>query len=204
MTKRRDLIKNTTQGTTGIAIGGIGMNPKAYDSIIGANERINVAVIGIRNQGNVHIDRWCNLRESHNVRIKTICDPDERLFESRSRTIMDKTGDKPLTEWDLRRVFDDRDITAVSIVTPNHWHALATIWACQAGKHVYVEKPVCHNIFEGRKMVEAGIKYKMHIQHGSSVAAGEAMDFLHSGGIGKIYMVRGLCLHRRDSYGMSE
>jgi len=204
MTKRKESTGKSTLSSAGIAIGGIGMSSKTYGSIIGANERINVAVIGIRNQGSVHIDRWCGLKDSHNVRIKTICDADERLFPSRSKTIMEKTGVKPRTEWDMRKVYEDKDITAVSIVTPNHWHALATIWACQAGKHVYVEKPVSHNIFEGRKMVEAGIKYKVHIQHGSSVAAGEAMDFLHSGGIGKIFMVRGLCLHRRESYGMSE
>jgi predicted dehydrogenase len=78
---------------------------------------------------------------------------------------------------------------------------LATVWAAQAGKHVYVEKPVSHNIFEGRRMVDAGNKYKVHIQHGASPARGEAMDFLLGGGIGKVYMVRGLCLHRRDSYG---
>ena len=204
MTKRREFIKKSALGSAGIAIGGMGFSSKMYASILGANERINVAVIGIRNQGSVHIDRWCSLKDSHNVVIKTICDTDEQLFESRSKTVVDKTGVQPKTEWDMRKVFDDKDINAVSIVTPNHWHALATIWACQAGKHVYVEKPVSHNIFEGRKMVEAGIKYKVHIQHGASPATGEAMDFLHSGGIGDVYMGRGLCLHRRDSYGMAK
>ena len=94
-----------------------------------------------------------------------------------SKQCQDKSGFKPTTEWDMRKVFDNKDIHAVSFATPNYWHALGTIWACQAGKHVYVEKPVSHNIFEGRKMIEAGIKYKVHIQHGSGVAAGEAMDF---------------------------
>lgn len=204
MTERREFIKKSAIGSAGIAIGGLGFSSASYARISGANERIHVAVIGIRNQGNVHINRWCDLKDSHNVVIKTLCDADERLFESRSKTVYEKTNGKPATEWDLRKVYDDKDIDAVSIVTPNHWHSLATIWACQAGKHVLVEKPVSHNIFEGRKMVEAGIKYKVHVQHNSSVPAGEAMDFLHNGGIGDVYMARGLCLHRRDSYGMGE
>jgi predicted dehydrogenase len=203
MTKRREFLKKTAAGSAGIAIGGMGFSPKSFASIIGANDRINLAVIGIRNQGSVHINRWCALKDSHNVVVRTICDADERLFDSRSKLVTEKSGVTPKTEWDMRKVFDDKDIHAVSIVTPNHWHALATIWACQAGKHVYVEKPVSHNIFEGRKMVEAGIRYKVHIQHGASPARGEALDFLHSGGIGKVYMVRGLCLHRRDSYGFA-
>ena len=203
MTERREFIKKSALGTGSIAIGAMGFSAKTYGSIIGANERINVAVIGIRNQGKFHINNWCGLKDSHNVVVKTICDADERLFESRSKIVLEKTGVTPKTEWDMRRVFEDKDIHAVSVVTPNHWHALATIWACQAGKHVYVEKPVSHNIFEGRKMVEAGIKYKVHIQHGASPARGEAIDFLHNGGIGKVYMVRGLCLHHRDSYGLA-
>ncbi len=203
MAQRREFIKKSALGSAGITIGGMGFSPKSYASIIGANERINVAVIGIRNQGSVHINRWCALKDSHNVIVKTICDADERLFPSRSKIVSDKTGLTPKTEWDMRKVFDDKDIDAVSVVTPNHWHALATIWACQAGKHVYVEKPVSHNIFEGRKMVEAGIKYKRHIQHGASPARGEALDFLNGGGIGKVYMVRVLCLHHRDSYGFA-
>ena len=204
MTKRREFIKKSVLGSAGIAIGGMGLSSKTYNSIIGANDRINLAQIGIRNQGSVHINNWCDLKDSHNVVIKTLCDADEQLFESRSKIVVDKTGTKPLTEWDMRKVFDDKEIDAVSIVIPNHWHALATIWACQAGKHVYVEKPVSHNIFEGRKMVEAGAKYKVHIQHGSSPATGEAMDFLHNGGIGAVYMARVLILHPRDSYGMAK
>ena len=203
MTQRREFIKKSALGSGAIAIGAMGFSRKSYASIVGANERINLAIIGIRNQGMVHINRFCELKESHNVVIKTLCDADERLFASRLKAVSDKTGATPGTEWDMRKVFEDKDIHAVSIVTPNHWHALATVWACQAGKHVYVEKPVSHNIFEGRKMVEAGIKYKRHIQHGASPARGEALDFLLSGGIGKVYMVRGLVLHRRDSYGIA-
>jgi predicted dehydrogenase len=208
MTKRRDFIRKSVMGTAGIAIGGIGFSSKSYASIMGANERISLAVIGIRNQGGFHIESWCNLKDSHNVQLKTLCDTDEQLFDSRSKMVIEKTGAKPLTEWDLRKVLDDKDIDAVSIVTPNHWHALATIWACQAGKHVYVEKPASYNILEGRKMVEAARKYNLMVQVGlnnrSSANVIEAIKFLHDGGIGEVYMARGLCYKARDSYGIAK
>lgn len=208
MTQRRDFIKKSALGTAGVAIGGLGFSSKSYASIIGANERIKLAVIGIRNQGEVHINSWCNIKDSHNVVVKTICDADEQLFASRSKLIVEKTGEKPLTEWDMHKVFDDKEIDAVSIVTPNHWHALATVWACQAGKHVYVEKPASHNIWEGRKMIEAARKYNLHVQVGlnnrSSANVREAIKFLHDGGIGEVFMARALCFKARDSYGLSK
>ncbi len=206
--KRREFIKKSVMGTAGVATGGIGFSAKSYASIMGANERINLAVIGIRNQGTVHINRFCGLKDSHNVAVKTLCDTDEQLFEPAAKIVTQKTGVKPATEWDLRNVLDDKDIHAVSIVTPNHWHALATIWACQAGKHVYVEKPASHNIWEGRKMVEAARKYKLRVQVGfnnrSSSNVIEAIKFLHDGGIGDVFMARALCFKARDSYGMAK
>ena len=206
--RRRDFLKNSAIGTAGIATGAIGFSAKSYASIVGANERINVAVIGIRNQGTVHIKSFCGLRDSHNVVVKTLCDTDELLFEPASRIVTQQTGVKPLMEWDLHRVLDDKDIHAVSIATPNHWHALATIWACQAGKHVYVEKPASHNIWEGRKMVEAARKYNLRVQVGlnnrSSTNVIEAIQFLHDGGIGEVFMARALCFKARDSYGIAE
>jgi len=102
--------------------------------------------------------RWCDIKDLANVRLKTPCDTDEQYFAERSKTVFDKTGVRPLTEWDMLKVFDDKDIDAVSMAIPNHWHALATIWGCQSGKHVHVEKPACHNMFEGRKMIEAARK----------------------------------------------
>jgi predicted dehydrogenase len=208
MTERRDFIKKSLLGVAGLTIGGMGLSAKSYASIIGANDRINMAVIGIRNQGSAHINAWCGLKDSHNVRLKTLCDTDERLFDSRAKIVTDKTGTKPLTEWDLHKVLDDKEIDAVSIVTPNHWHALATIWACQAGKHVYVEKPAMHDIWEGRKIIEAARKYDRRVQVGlnnrSIPSVREAIKFLHNGGIGEVYMARGLCYKARDSFGMAK
>src|SRR5215210_1808677 len=205
MTERRDFIKKSVMGAAGAAMG---FSAKSYASIKGANDRINMAVIGIRNQGSVHIDSWCKLKDSHNVHLKTLCDTDEQLFASRSKMVLDETGAKPLTEWDMQKVLADKEIDAVSIVTPNHWHALATIWACQAGKHVYVEKPAMHNIWEGRKMIEAARKYDRRVQVGlnnrSILNVREAVKFLHDGGIGDVYLARGICYKARDSFGMAK
>ncbi len=207
MTKRREFIKKSVSGAAGIAMGGLGFSAKSYGSIIGANDRINLAVIGIRNQGTVHLNRFCALRDSHNVVVRTLCDPDELLFDPASRIVTERTGVEPSIEWDIRKVLDDRDVHAVSIVTPNHWHALATVWACQAGKHVYVEKPASHNIWEGRKMVEAARKYDRRVQVGlnnrSSENVREAIRFLREGGIGDVFMARALCFKARDSYGIA-
>lgn len=207
MTERRDFIKKSLIGTAGIAIGGMGLSAKSYASIVGANERINVAVIGIRGQGNGHIGKWCALKDNRNVFLKTICDVDEDLFAERAKNIEQQIGTKPVTEWDMRKVFDDKEIDAVSVATPNHWHALATIWAAQAGKHVYCEKPSNHNVFEGRKMIEAARKYNVRVQVGfqnrSIDNVMEAMKFLHEGGIGDVYLAKGLCYKPRDSYGIS-
>ncbi|MSU25560.1 MAG: twin-arginine translocation signal domain-containing protein [Opitutus sp.] len=207
-TNRRDFLKTSAIGTAGIAIGGMGFSAKSYAAITGANERINLAVIGLRNQGTVHLTSYCSLKESHQVYLRALCDTDEALFAPALKLVAEKSGQTPTTHWDLRTVFDDKAIDAVSIVVPNHWHALATVWACQAGKHVYVEKPASHNIWEGRKMIEAGRKYGRRVQVGlnnrSSQNVREAMAFLHKGGIGEIYLARALCFKARDSYGLTK
>src|SRR5688500_11930717 len=207
-TNRREFIKSGIIGTTGVSIGGMGFSAKSYAAISGANERINVAVIGIRNQGTVHLNSWCGLKDSHNVHIQSLCDTDEQLFAPGVKLVEQKTGTKPTTHSDLRAVLDDKEINAVSIVTPNHWHALAAIWACQAGKHVYVEKPASHNIWEGRKMVEAARKYNLRMQVGlnnrSSKNVREAIAFLHSGGNGADCMGLALVFKARASYGVVE
>src|SRR5690606_24964229 len=163
MTKRRDFIKKTVAGSAAVALTGVGLNAKNYSSVIGANDRVTLAVIGIRGQGNGHIDKWCSLKDNRNVFLKTLWVVDYNLFSERVAKVEKATGMAPTTTWDMRRVFDDKDIDAVSMATPNHWHALGTIWACQAGKHVYVEKPSSHNVYEGRKMIEAARKYDRRV-----------------------------------------
>ncbi|MET0241955.1 MAG: Gfo/Idh/MocA family oxidoreductase [Flavitalea sp.] len=207
MTKRREFIKQTLKGSAGVIIGGMGFSAKSYAGIIGSNERINVAVIGVRGQGGTHISNWCKLKDNRNVYLKTLCDVDEGEWAKAAKSVVDQSGITPTTEWDMHKVFADKDIHAVSFAVPNHWHALGTILASQAGKHVYVEKPASHNIFEGRKMIEAARKYNVRVQVGfqnrSIANVREAMKFLHEGGIGDVYMARGLCYKPRASFGIA-
>ena len=114
MTERRAFIKKSLLGGAGIAVAGMGLSAKSYASILGANDRINLAVIGIRGQGGNHINQWCNLKDNRNVRIRTLCDVDEQFFAEKSKVVVEKSGVTPLTQWDMRRVFDDPEIDAVN------------------------------------------------------------------------------------------
>ena len=147
MTNRRDFIKTTAAGAAGIAIGGMSLSAKSYNQVAGSNDRIIMAVAGLRSRGRDHIGSWCALKDNRNVRIKTICDVDNQFFPQAAKLILDRSGEIAATESDMRRVFEDKDIDAVSFGLPNHWHALSAIWACQAGKHVYAEKPASHNLW---------------------------------------------------------
>jgi predicted dehydrogenase len=136
------------------------------------------------------------------VRIATLCDPDESLFADRAKLV---AGGKPKIESDLRRVLDDQNIDCVCIAMPNFWHALATVWACQAGKDVYVEKPATYCIAEGHKMIAAGKKYDRVVQNGTHQRAHsgrrEAVKLLHEGLLGPLYLVRAFIYNPRDSIG---
>jgi len=169
----------------------------------GANERIRVAVIGIRGMGQNHIKSYQALP---NVQVAALCDVDENLFPDRLQNLfINKNKPKPKLYTDIRKLLEDKDIDAVSIVTPNHWHALAAIWSIQAGKHVSVEKPCCHNIYEGQKLVEAARKYNVIVQDGaeqrSNPCALSAEKFLREGGLGEVYLSKGLCYKWRDTIG---
>lgn len=171
-------------------------------NVFGANDRINAAVLGVNGRGKSHIKSLMSLK---NVQVTTLCDPDMDLLKERQKDFKDKYGADVALEQDLRSVYDDKDIDVVSIASPNHWHALSVIWACQAGKDCYVEKPGSHNIWEGRKMVEAAHKYDRIVQHGvqlrSSPAVNDAIKLLREGYIGRVYMARGLVFRWRPSIG---
>jgi len=168
------------------------------------SNRVNVAVVGLRGRGREHIEIFGALPES---RVAAVCDIDQAQTERAVQLVEKVQGARPKTYQDLRKLLEDKDIDAVSIATCNHWHALATIWACQAGKDVYVEKPASHNIFEGRKMVEAARRYGRIVQVGmqSRTTAHKirAIELLRQGAIGKLYMAKGLCFKRRPSIGRS-
>ena len=168
-----------------------------------ANDRVRVAVVGIHGMGQSHIKAYQALP---NVEVAALCDVDANLFAPViKRHFTDKNLRAPKTYTDLRKLLEDKEIDAVSIVTPNHWHALAAIWTIQAGKHVSVEKPCCHNVYEGRKLVEAAQKYKVLVQDGaeqrSNPCAQSMARFLHGGGLGEVYMAKGICYKWRNTIG---
>jgi predicted dehydrogenase len=154
-----------------------------------ANGRIQLAVLGVNGRGGDHIRGFQRLPD---VDIVALCDPDRSLLDKRAAEFQEQHGRKVETYQDLRKLFENKKIDAVSVATPNHWHSLAAIWACQAGKDVYVEKPGTHNVWEGRKLVEAAKKYNRIVQHGvqlrSSEALQEAVEHLRKCTIGNVYM----------------
>jgi predicted dehydrogenase len=166
--------------------------------VFGAGDRVRVAVCGLRGRGKDHIDAFSRIR---NVEIAALCDVDETILSKRRGEV----GGSPRTVVDVRRLLDDPSIDAISIATPNHWHALMAIWACQAGKDVYVEKPCSHNLWEGRQLVRAAEKYRRIVQHGTQLrstrAAIDAIERLHHGTFGEVYLARGVCFKRRDTIG---
>jgi predicted dehydrogenase len=170
-----------------------------------ANDRVRIAIVGVGSRGSAHIREILPVA---NVEIAALVDPDGRRTEQAASTIFQKTGKRPRLESDMRRVFDDKSIDAVTIATTNHWHALTAIWAMQAGKDAYVEKPVSHNVFEGLQLVAAARKY-------NRIAAGgtqrrwwgrfrKAVELIHAGAIGDIYQGNFFFPGGRDSIGIKE
>ncbi|MBN2413996.1 Gfo/Idh/MocA family oxidoreductase [candidate division KSB1 bacterium] len=198
---RRDFMSTSAKTAAGVAAVSTAFSTIPA-KVLGANDKIRIAVSGIRSRGGNHIEEWCKIP---GVEVVYIVDPDENLFPQRIEQVETLQGKKPKTEVDIRKVLDDKDVDAISTACPDHWHALQGIWACQAGKHVYAEKPLTHNIREGRKFIEAARKYNRIVQCGmqnrSIYGVQKAMEFLHSGELGDVYMAKGLCFKPRDSIG---
>src|SRR5258705_9686844 len=146
------------------------------------NDTVRVACVGIRGQGNSHIREYSKMA---NVEIAALCDVDENVLNKRLGEVESCGKKRPAAFTDVRKLLEDKSIDAISIATPNHWHSLIGIWACQAGKDVYCEKPCSHNIFEGRQLVAAAKKYNRIVQHGSQWRSNpgmvEAMKHLSDG-----------------------
>ena len=171
----------------------------------GANDRINVAIVGLGGRGSAHLGIYSRLAEA---KVVGLCDVNQAAREKSQATLLKNTGDKAKEYEDMREVFADKSVDAVSIATPNHWHALAAIWAMKAGKDVYGEKPACYNIYEGQKMIETlkATKRVMQVgsQHRSTPFKMKAIEAIHGGLIGKVYSSKGLCYKRRASIGHKE
>ena len=169
------------------------------------NDTIRVACVGLKGRGTAHIRAYPRIP---NVEIAALCDVDESVLAERLADVEKATGKRPATFTDLRKLLEDKSIDAISIATPNHHHTLQTIWGCQAGKDVYVEKPLSHNMFESRQIVAAARKYNRIVQHGSNnrstQSIREGIEQLRNGVIGDVYMTRGLCFKWRDTIGRAK
>ncbi len=206
---RREFLHDAAAVSAALASAGLLVGPASAKKVKAAaarkgdaNDQIQVACIGVNGRGRDHVNGFAG---RHGCVVATICDADEAVVGPAMKAAEKKQGHAPKYVQDLRKVMEDPAIQIVSIATPNHWHALAAIWALQAGKHVYVEKPVSHNVSEGRRIVEAAKRYDRICQAGtqsrSSAGMRAAIDFLHAGKIGKVKLARGLCYKRRPSIG---
>ena len=175
----------------------------ATGRVFGANERIRCCCIGLHGRGGSHIGGV--LKAKDDAELVALCDVDGRVLEARAIDVEKASGKKPKLYKDMRDAFADASIDAVFIATPNHWHSLAAIWACQAGKDVYVEKPLSHNVWEGRQLVEAAKKYNRMVMHGTQGRSSKkwlsAIKAMREGIIGDLYMARALCFKNRDAIG---
>jgi len=198
---RRNFIRRTFGGFLKASLASCAAFTIPFSRARGANDDIRVSVVGIGSQGSNHIN-W--FRQIPGVRVVAICDADKSFLDREQKKFTDRS-EKVDTYLDYRKLLEDKNIDAIITAAPNHWHALVTVWACQAGKDVYVEKPVSHNIWEGRKMVEAARKYNRIVQSGtqrrSDEGLHEAIQYIQQGNLGKILFVRGIIYVRRDSIG---
>jgi predicted dehydrogenase len=199
---RRSFLKSGVTSVAGLATASSVAFLTRPERVFGANDRVRVAICGVHGRGMDHVHNYAQLK---NVEIAAVCDVDEKLAQERV-SMMERHGiAKPATFVDVRKLLEDKSIDAISIATPNHWHSLMGIWACQAGKDVYVEKPCCHNLWEGKQFVAAAQRYNRIVQHGtqirSATAIRDGIKKLHEGLIGDVYMARGLCYKWRNTIG---
>ncbi len=191
------------QFVRGSALGAAALSLPSWKSLsrFGANEEIRVGIVGFRSRGMSLLN---GLHGQEGVRVVALCDVDRHVLDREIQNF-DKRNEKVDAVTDVRRLMERDDIDVIATATPNHWHALIAIWACQSGKDVYVEKPVSHNVWEGRQIVNAARKYNRIVQTGtqsrSSHAIAEAIQWLHAGNLGKIKVARGLCYKPRKSIG---
>lgn len=178
---------------------------RASRAVAGANDRVRIAVLGCNGRGNAHLDSFGGLS---GVEIAAVCDPDQKVLDRTLAKLAQKAGDQPLTtkgERDFRRLLDDKSIDAISVATPNHWHSLMTILAAQAGKHVYVEKPLSHDVVEGRVAVAAQQKYGVVVQHGTQRRSSGGIAGLHealkNGTLPRLKIAYGYCCKPRSGIG---
>jgi predicted dehydrogenase len=196
---RRSFLKQSA-----LAAGVVSWSARSWDAVAGANDDIRLAVIGFNGRGKAHIEAWTSIS---GVRLTALCDVDTKVLQAGADRLA-SDGTKVETYQDIRQLLQSKNVDAISIATPNHWHALASVWGMQAGKDVYVEKPVSHDVWEGERMIEAAHRYKKIVQVGtqsrSSTAIKEAVAWVQKGNLGKIRVSRALCYKPRPSIGKTD
>jgi len=201
---RRKFLQTSAAASTAFGLFTIA-GTKASGRVIGANDTIRVGVAGIRGRGQSHIQAFAKELKDQNVQVTYLIDPDTRLFDERKSKTTELGGTDPKCVKDIRTALDDANLDVVTVATCNHWHSLITIWACQAGKDVYVEKPISHNVYEGRKCVEAAARHGRVVQHGtqqrSSLERAKEIAAVQSGKYGKLLVSKGYCCKPRWSIG---
>lgn len=186
-----------------LASSAAGLSAASYTSAAQQpNERVRLAVMGVRSRGRDHVRGFSAFDD---VDIACICEIDDSLIPNALRAVNARQQQAPRVERDIRRVLEDNTITGLVIAAPDHWHALATVWACQAGKHVYVEKPISHNLVEGRRMVQAAQRHRRHVQVGtqrrSAPQSASAVELIRAGRLGKIPFARTWIAGNRPTIG---
>ncbi len=203
MTTRRDFIKKTTAGTAAVTFGGLVLPNVGYTNILGANDHINCAVIGIRSRGKAHVKA---IHADINAKVLYSCDVDDNILEEHNSWCQENIGYVPKVEKDFRKILEDKDVDAVFIATPEHWHAPMAIMALQAGKHVYVEKPCSHNPYENDLLVAAQNKYGKKVQMGNQQRSAQtsirAIEEIKAGIIGEVFKGEAYYSNNRGSIGI--
>ncbi len=198
LTRRRFLQNSTLATGVGLVAG---LRPSTFAAPAGANGDVRLGIIGLNGKGSAHLK---NLLKMKGVRVTALCDVDPSVL-ARAAATFPPTQLAPFKTTEARELMAHKDVDAVMVVTCNHWHALHTVWACQAGKDVYVEKPMSHTVWEGRKMIEAARKYGRIVQVGthyrSETGLRDAIQYLHEGQLGKIKHIRAIVYNARPSIG---
>ncbi|MGB5667581.1 MAG: Gfo/Idh/MocA family oxidoreductase [Maribacter sp.] len=203
MTTRRNFIKKTTAGTAAMTLGGLVLPNMGYSNFLGANDQINCAVVGIRSRGKAHVKA---IHADLNAKVLYSCDVDDKILEEHNAWCQENIGYIPKVEKDFRKVLEDKDVDAIFIATPEHWHAPMAIMALQAGKHVYVEKPCSHNPYENDLLVAAQKKYNKKVQMGNQQRSAEtsimAINDIRNGIIGEVFKGEAYYSNNRGSIGI--
>ena len=199
---RRNFIKSISLASAGLAIG---LNAKSYSRIIGANNRINFAIIGLNGRGYAHLS---SIRACKDTSVTYVCDVDRVILDKFAKEAKGKYGQDPDSLNDFRKMLDSQDVDAITIATPEHWHTPMAIMGLQAGKHVYVEKPSSQNPYEGEMLVKAQKKYNKLVQLGDQQRSSEftikLISRIHDGLIGKPYYGKAWYSNTRKSIGIGK